>query len=671
MRHPDNNTDHHIIISSSALSHAASAPSMDQPSGEHYNAHPLAESLVAWFTSNGGRLSPDVQIVYNQARGFHMRALRPLSSPVVTTCPLKLTLSCLNLDPSEEGVLHIQSPLRQCRGRIPDHILTYLLLIEQRDKGQASPWHTYIACLPSSDSMTTPLWFDEGDMAFLAGTSLAPAAKERKAELYQQWERAMAVIEELGIALVKHVDLESLLWAATIFTSRAFISTHILPGRETVPILFPVVDILNHSVSARVEWDFEPSQSFALKCLDGDSFQPGQELFNNYAPKQNDELLLGYGFCLEDNPIEQFVLKLAFQPELQQRAQQMGLLNPENVPFGMSKAFLATDPNKEQHFLRAKDHPFGRYNNHVPFFRGVPPYIVHFFFIQTIMTLETDLSGVDFEKPGPRITLQVLILLHRALAQRCSTLPLVLQREPQNDKQRFAKIYRDTQARIIHSVENELQAAVTRLRSPNDRNARSLHCLRNVFAIFCSDFPKPFKRFEKALEQHGLQHGCEGQSMVWTLLLTVLLATMLTTQKNTNDTPTFALLRDLCARHALPTLEDGIEDVEMYTFIDEHLGDFLRLPSSTDPDASPSDILDELGLAFVNQPAENTAPVFITGRTENLGPRIIMWAMKVVERDAVPIFEDEQVKTCLYARFQAEEGDVQSDERWMYEDVEI
>ena len=125
---------------------------------------------------------------------------------MVTTCPLKLTLSCLNLDPSGEGVWHIESPLRQCRGKIPDHILTYLLLIEQRDKGQASPWHAYIACLPSPRSMTTPLWFDEGDMAFLAGTSLAPAAKERKAELHQQWERAIAIVEELGIGLARDFD---------------------------------------------------------------------------------------------------------------------------------------------------------------------------------------------------------------------------------------------------------------------------------------------------------------------------------------------------------------------------------------------------------------------------------------------------------------------------------
>ncbi|KAI4607938.1 hypothetical protein J4E80_009334 [Alternaria sp. BMP 0032] len=638
--------------------------STDEISGQGFGTHPSAESLVNWFTQNGGQLSPDVQIVYSDSHGFHMRAARPLSSTVVASCPLKLTLSSLNLDPEEKEVLYIESPLQRCRGKIPDHILTYLLLIEQRKRGDQSPWHAYITCLPGPESMTTPLWFDESDIAFLTGTSLAPATKERKAELQHQWENAVAVMKELGMPLADEIDLDSLLWAATIFTSRAFISTHILPERETIPILFPVVDILNHSVSAKVEWDFQPHQSFTLKCLEGESFQPGQELFNNYAPKQNDELLLGYGFCLEDNPIEQFALKLAFQPQLQQYAQQLGLLNPENVPFGMSKDFLATDPNKEQHFLRAKDHPFGRYDNHVPFFRGVPPYIVHFFFIQTIITSEVDVSTIEVARPGPRITLQVLVLLHQALEQRCSTLPLQIDQEPQNDKQKYAKIYRDSQARIIHSVRQELKDAVTKLRAPSaELPTRALHSLSDVLAAFSTDLPDPAKTFSSALEKYGIQ-GQQNEGLEWTVLLTVLLSLMLTTQ-DTNDIKIFTLMRDLCSKHTLPTLEDGIEDVDTYTFVDENLGDFVSLPS-TDANAAPTDILDDLGLTFVIQPADSATPVFIKGRTENLGARMIMWAMKVVEKDVVPVFEDGGIVRCLYARAQTTENG-QSDESWMYE----
>lgn len=175
-------------------------------SSHGFSTHPLAEELVSWFVQNGGWLSPDVQIVYSDSQGHHMRALKPTTTDVVT-CPLKLTLSSLNLDPDQKEVLPITSSLQQCRGKIPDHILTYLLLIEQRNKGRDSPWHHYIACLPGPESMTTPLWFDEQDAAFLAGTSLAPAAKERKADMHQQWEHAVAVMKEVGVAWSDKVDL--------------------------------------------------------------------------------------------------------------------------------------------------------------------------------------------------------------------------------------------------------------------------------------------------------------------------------------------------------------------------------------------------------------------------------------------------------------------------------
>lgn len=171
-----------------------------------FSKHPLAEDLLSWFTQNGGWLSPDVQIVYNESQGYHMRALRPTKSEVVT-CPLKLTLSSLNLDPDQKEVLPIASPLQQCRGKIPDHILTYLLLIEQRIRGKESPWYNYIACLPTPKSMTTPLWFDDEDVAFLAGTSLAPALKEREADYRKQWLDAVSVMQETGIAWAKQVDL--------------------------------------------------------------------------------------------------------------------------------------------------------------------------------------------------------------------------------------------------------------------------------------------------------------------------------------------------------------------------------------------------------------------------------------------------------------------------------
>lgn len=422
-----------------------------------------------------------------------------------------------------------------------------------------------------------------------------------------------------------------------------------------MPILFPVVDILNHSVSAKVEWDFQPHSSFSLKLLEGDTFTPGQELFNNYAPKQNDELILGYGFCLEENPIEQFPLKLAFPPMLQEYAQATGLFEPGNVPFGMSTDFLSKDPNTEQHFLRVQGHPFGRYANCIPFFRGIPPYIVHFFFIQTLLSLELDIRDINVQKPGSRITLQVLTLLHQAIDQRSQALPLSIPQKPQNDKQKYAKIYRDGQAKIIHSIRTELKAALSRIRPQKDEPTPSTRPVLLTAPEALATLPtNKAQRFKSGTTKHPLQ---PNDPLIWTLLLACL-ATYSLTHKTENDTSLARTwLRTLYARYPLPSLEDGIEDADTYTFVDSHLVDFIE----SEEDDDIIGVLDDIGDNHVSVGEAQDEPVLVQGKTENLGARMIMWAMRVAEQEGVVV---QDVGRCVL--FSPWDTAGSEEEGWMY-----
>lgn len=59
------------------------------------------------------------------------------------------------------------------------------------------------------------------------------------------------------------------------------------------PVLFPGLDAANHNHDSRVDWTFNPGQ-FVLALADSaNSIDTGQEIFNNYGPKGNGELLLG------------------------------------------------------------------------------------------------------------------------------------------------------------------------------------------------------------------------------------------------------------------------------------------------------------------------------------------------------------------------------------------
>lgn len=427
-------------------------------------------------------------------------------------------------------------------------------------------------------------------------------------------------------------------------------------------------------MSAKVEWDFQPHKSFTLKCLEGSGYGPGQELFNNYAPKQNDELLLGYGFCLEDNPIEQFALKLAFPQMLQEYALETGLLDPSNVPFGMPSSFLEADPNKEQHFLRAKGHPFGRYQNKIPIFRGIPPYVVHFFFIQTIMKLGLDIGSLDAELPGPRVILQVLALLHHALEQRCLSLPLHNDDPPRNDKQKYAKMYRDGQAKIIHAVREELKSAMNQIRVPSGELPplrTTLFSVDDCLDILKVDFPTEASQFHTTMTRH-FHAAMTGQddpppANIFECMLLVTLIGLRLTSRMADNTLLASWIRDFIATHPLPALEDGIEDILTYTFIDEHIGEFFSLANAEDG-LSPIEVLDDLGETFVNQPVGSGEKVFVQGKTENLGVRVIMWAMTVVEQRVLTVYGEAGEETCLFVQPVGLDGR-REDDAWMIEQV--
>ena len=82
------------------------------------------------------------------------------------------------------------------------------------------------------------------------------------------------------------------LWASTIFVSRAF-SSKVLSGaiadedlpEDSVSVLLPFVDILNHRPLAKVEWRAGEKDVFFLTL---EEVAAGEEVSNNYGPRNNE-----------------------------------------------------------------------------------------------------------------------------------------------------------------------------------------------------------------------------------------------------------------------------------------------------------------------------------------------------------------------------------------------
>jgi len=82
-------------------------------------------------------------------------------------------------------------------------------------------------------------------------------------------------------------------------------------------VLIPGIDALNHAHAQPVSWvvpsspvSASASAPAAISLVTHDASNPGSEIFNNYGPKPNSELLLGYGFTLPANPDDTILLKI-------------------------------------------------------------------------------------------------------------------------------------------------------------------------------------------------------------------------------------------------------------------------------------------------------------------------------------------------------------------------
>ncbi|KAF8510306.1 hypothetical protein JB92DRAFT_3182066 [Gautieria morchelliformis] len=162
----------------------------------------------------------------------------------------------------------------------------------------------YLRTLPMADTLCTPLHFSEEELFLLRGTNLYGAT------LYQQKERR----------------LEWEPFPSTILSP----TPSLISATSSHPVLIPGVDSFNHAHGHRVSWLVGPVRDYAsppptftpttsdahqISLIIHDSTTAYTEVFNNYGPKPNAELILGYGFLFQDNPDNLIVINVGGVPE--------------------------------------------------------------------------------------------------------------------------------------------------------------------------------------------------------------------------------------------------------------------------------------------------------------------------------------------------------------------
>jgi hypothetical protein len=81
------------------------------------------------------------------------------------------------------------------------------------------------------------------------------------------------------------------------------------PPHEPIGCMLPVLDLLNHSPRTPIAW-IRNSEGVSFIHEGKEAFQKGEEVNNNYGPKSNEELLMGFGFTLPTNADDTYTLAI-------------------------------------------------------------------------------------------------------------------------------------------------------------------------------------------------------------------------------------------------------------------------------------------------------------------------------------------------------------------------
>lgn len=180
--------------------------------------------------------------------------------------------------------------------------LLSLFLLQEKNKGSNSFWHPYISVLPKT--LETFGHFSPREMT-LFPPRLQIAVQSKMADMKQAY---MEVIRS-DLWSGEEIEYSEFLWAWFCVNSRSVFYRS--AGSEFVRedgnhlALAPYLDLLNHSVGAKVEAGYN-QESGCYEIHTGDTYRKHSQVFISYGNHDNYHLLVEYGFTLPDNPNDVF-----------------------------------------------------------------------------------------------------------------------------------------------------------------------------------------------------------------------------------------------------------------------------------------------------------------------------------------------------------------------------
>lgn len=163
-----------------------------------------------------------------------------------------------------------------------------------------------------------------------------------------------------NITLLQQLTYEKLLWAAGHYLSRRYpmhFSLAITVEQQAlltelrrehsfgnIGTMIPLLDILNHNHEH--DWLEMHVEEGHLRVNCNRPVAAGQELFSNYGHLSNGQLLFAYGYAVESNPHDEFLLKLKLPAASSSSSSQQQQQQPGNNLFALKRGGWDTVPKE-------------------------------------------------------------------------------------------------------------------------------------------------------------------------------------------------------------------------------------------------------------------------------------------------------------------------------------
>ncbi|KAG0050148.1 hypothetical protein BGZ83_005068 [Gryganskiella cystojenkinii] len=361
---------------------------------------------------------------------------------ILPTSPLVITdaLARKNL----EQLAPISTP------KLDSRTVLTLFLVQQLQAGEESFFQPYLAMIPSR--IHTALEFDDHDLEWVRGTNAFLTVQDLKQTLRARYDDTMELISKEGTMDPNIFTWERFLWAETVISSRTF-PAHLFGSEiEGELALIPLGDTLNHKSRHKATWIKTPQ---GLEMASS-AVKKGEQLYNNYGPKSNEELLVGYGFCIAGNEDDTVTIKANFSRDPDQERKTMILkhigiksttmhyLRPGYIPHQLlaTMRVMAMNPVEVDICYGLADQEETKLKDPSALTSGTTT---------TTAPITTVANALEFLSVRNELAmLDLLDMLMRTKLQGILEWDVRLSL-PQNQAQEFAQIYREGQKQILDS----------------------------------------------------------------------------------------------------------------------------------------------------------------------------------------------------------------------------